>query len=278
MCTIGLLLGTELLFIKDSFGSRMNTVFKFYYHIWLLLGLLSPLLIAYLLRGPVPLPTSDAAASPVAGDAPTPTAARPRAARSGGLLAFALGATAVVFAGALTLAGLLYPLGATATKTGSFRGPATLDGAAWMETSRPGDAQAVRWLRERVPGRPVIAEAFGDDYTEAARVSTFAGLPTLLGWIGHELQWRGPQNEFDRRKQTVEAIYRTADPATLLVVLQGLKLEYVYVGRMEVEKYGPAVRDRFEGRMDVVYRGGDVTIYRLPQTTGIGVGLAEVRP
>ena len=31
-----ILIGTELIFIRDTFGSRMNTVFKFQYHAWLL--------------------------------------------------------------------------------------------------------------------------------------------------------------------------------------------------------------------------------------------------
>ncbi len=256
VCALGLLLGTELLFIRDSFGTRMNTVFKFYYHVWLLLGLLSPLLLVYLVRGPA------------AGAAP----ARPAR------LAQGLGGAGAALALALGLAGLLYPVGATWTKANGFRGPPTLDGAAWLETSRPGDAAAVRWLLERMPGRPTIVEAFGDDYSEAARISTFSGLPTMLGWIGHELQWRGPQPEFEQRRSAIEAVYRGADPSALASLLQGLRVDYVYVGGLEAERYGPGVRDRFEGRLDVVYRAADVTIYRVPRPTGIGVGLAEVRP
>ena len=29
----------EFVFIRDSFGSRMNTVFKFYYQAWILIAL-----------------------------------------------------------------------------------------------------------------------------------------------------------------------------------------------------------------------------------------------
>jgi hypothetical protein len=47
---------------------------------------------------------------------------------------------------------------------------------------------------------------------------------------------------------------------------------------MEVEKYGPGVRERFEGPLEAVYRGSDVTIYRVPRPVSVGVGLAELRP
>ncbi len=250
VCALGLLLGTELLFIRDTFGTRMNTVFKFHYHVWLLLGLLSPLLVAYLLRG---------GASRAAGAA--------------------LGRGALALAAVLLLGGLLYPLGATWTKLGGFQGPATLDGEAWLESVAPNEARAIRWLREQVPGRPVVVEAVGDDYTEYARVSTFAGLPTLIGWVGHELQWRGPLAEFGRRQEAAEAIYRRADLSAVVPLLQSLRAEYVYVGRLELEKYGAAVRERFEGHLEPVFRSGEVTIYRVPQPpSGVGVGLAEVRP
>jgi len=291
---VGLLLGTELIFLKDSFGTRMNTVFKFYYHVWLLLGLLSPLLVVYLLKGapnppgPPSLPrkggdgVADAGAPPSrsgrAAGGLGPSAPPSLTGRGAGGVGLALGGLGVVLAGALMLAGLLYPLGATWTKDNAFKDTPTLDGAAWMQTARPGDAEAIRWLQQNMPGRPVIAEAFGDDYSEAARVSTFSGLPTLLGWIGHELQWRGAQATFGQRKATLEAIYRTTDPASLPLYLRSQNVDYVYVGSMEVEKYGPGVRERFEGSLEPVYRSNNVTIYRVPQPVSVGVGLAELRP
>ena len=64
-------------------------------------------------------------------------------------------------------------------------------GDRFLERGAPADHRAIEWLRQNAPGRPVVVEAVGGDYTEHARVSTFSGLPTMIGWVGHELQWRG---------------------------------------------------------------------------------------
>ena len=52
-----------------------------------------------------------------------------------------------------------------------------------------------------------MLEAVGDDYSAFghARISTFTGLPTVMGWLGHELQWG---HDPGRRRQDVEALYR----------------------------------------------------------------------
>src|SRR5262249_57887891 len=156
VCALGLLVGTELLYIRDTFGTRMNTVFKFHYHVWLLLGLLSPLLVLYLLRGGA------------------------YRARGAGVL----GGAAVALAAGLVVGGVLYPLGATWTKGNAFKGPATLDGGALLETGPAGDAQAIRWLAENGPRRPVIVGAVGGGHSEDGARWDFAGLAPPPGGKG----------------------------------------------------------------------------------------------
>lgn len=109
-----------------------------------------------------------------------------------------------------------------------------------------------------------MLEATGGDYSEYARVSTFSGLPSVLGWGGHELQWRGRGEEPQRRTQDIDAIYEGADPAALRGLLDRYKVQYVFVGSLEVERYGPPVLDRFDRVLELVHRQGRVSIYRVP--------------
>jgi YYY domain-containing protein len=231
---MAVLLGTELIYIRDSFGTRMNTVFKFYYHVWLLLGLVAgPICGLWLARSVLFRP-----AAPLRG------------------------AVAVLSTCILAL-GLVYPIAATWTKSGSFRGPPTLDGAAFLERSRPGDAAAIRWLGAR-PDRPVVLEAIGGDYEEFGRVSTFSGLPTVLGWVGHELQWRGQLAEYGRRQQDVETVYRRATAEEALPILQRYRVGYVFVGTLEREKYGFGIDEQLGRWLTPVFRRENTVVYAVP--------------
>ncbi|HEY8477787.1 MAG TPA: DUF2298 domain-containing protein [Chloroflexota bacterium] len=242
------LLGCEIAYLSDAFGTRMNTVFKFHYQVWVLLSIAVPLSVVALVRGRLPVEGGVATPPP---DAPVRMLGR--VLRWGGL-----------GVGALLLAlGLVYPVEATLAKTGRFGGTATLDGGQWLRLARPAEHEALRWLRERVAGRPVVLEAVGGDYTEYGRVSAYSGLPTVLGWVGHELQWRGASPELTRRQQDVERMYTTASEVALRELLQRYRVQYLYVGPLEVQRYGVEARHRFEGLPGItpVFRNAEVTIY-----------------
>ena len=59
-------------------------------------------------------------------------------------------------------------------------------------------------------------------------------------------------------------MFKTADRATLTALLRQYRVEYVFVGSLEMEKYGAGVADRFEGLLEPVHRQGRVVIYRVP--------------
>jgi YYY domain-containing protein len=234
---VGLLLplAVEFIYLRDLFGTRMNTVFKFYFQAWVLLAL--------------------AAAYGV-------SVVTTRIHGVDGLV----WRLALVF---LVLGGLVYPALAIPSKTGDFSAQPVLDGMAWLETAHPDDYAAIRWLQANGPDGAVILEAPGESYSYLARVSALTGLPTVLGWDFHEFQWRGTYDEPARRKPDVDILYNSVDPGQTLTLLDKYDITYVYVGPLERGRYNPSGLTKFEQLLDRVYQGGGVTIYQRRENTGL---------
>ena len=105
------------------------------------------------------------------------------------------------------------------------------------------DYEATNWINENIEGRPVLLEANGSSYTYYERVSTITGLPTILGWRTHEWLWQStsadggvPQIVTEREKD-IETIYTSQDISEVKRLLDKYKVEYVYVGGCEREKF-----------------------------------------
>ncbi|MCK5920741.1 MAG: hypothetical protein KAG66_07350, partial [Methylococcales bacterium] len=110
---------------------------------------------------------------------------------------------------------------------------------------------------------PVLVEAVGGAYSEYARISANTGFATLLGWQGHENQWRGFDNpEPGRRNPLVKQIYESSDWDTTKSLLNEFGVNYVYVGNLEHRDYGQERFIKFEQNMDVAFANGSVTIYK----------------
>jgi len=231
-----LVLGPEFYFVKDLFKNRMNTVFKLYYQAWLLAALASAYALYYLTRW---------------WEAATPGAATLRAAW-GGLAALVL------------LAALLYPIGATLARTGGFSGERSLDALDDIKKSAPDEYAAIEWLKDR-EGTPTIVEAPGRSYTYPGRISAATGLPTLIEWPGHESQWRGQESSKDwfGRFDEVQTLYTTTDSSLASSILGKYEVRFVYVGKSEREMFPPAGLAKFDDLMDIAFKQGSVTIYRV---------------
>lgn len=175
---------------------------------------------------------------------------------------------------ALIGAATIYPVMATAARTANFTLSRSLDGTAYMSTDpvNQGDAQAIAWLNAHVTGDAVIVEgALYDEYTHNGRISAFTGLPTLMGWGGHELQWRynwlqqpGRADTIGQRLNAVAKIYTDTNEQQVLALLHQYSVRYVYVGAAERQLYPSADLGRFSTFLRTVYHSADVTIYAVP--------------
>jgi YYY domain-containing protein len=234
-----LTLGPEFVYLRDNFGLRLNTIFKFYYQAWLMFGVAALFAIGYLWQG-------WQGSKRIA----------PIIATAGYTLAF--------------LIALLFPIYAVNSRSMEFRGPATaesrhpatVDGLAQVNRHNPDEYEAIMWLRENIEGSPVILEAVGGQYSGYGRISAATGLPTLLGWGGHQYQWRGETPEPGIREPAVNQIYSQPDMLSVADLLNQYNVEYIYVGNLEQQLYGLTGLEKFAENLDTAFSNNGVTIYR----------------
>jgi YYY domain-containing protein len=228
-----LVLAPEFFYLRDQFGSRMNTIFKFYFQAWLLWGVAAAygtVILLHQLRG-----------------------------AWGGLFRLI---TVVVIGMAL-----FYPVLSIWDKTRGFNPPQglTLDGAVHIDIYAPDEMAAIEWLRSAPLG--VMVEAVrpdGGQYSDFARVSAQSGMPTVLGWIGHQLQWRGGNQEIGSRQADIERLYSTRSWEESAQILQQYEIRYIFVGSRERSTY-PLYEAKFERMLTLVFRQGEVVIYEVPR-------------
>jgi uncharacterized membrane protein len=100
----------------------------------------------------------------------------------------------------------------------------------------------------------------GGSYSEYARVATFSGQANVLGWPGHESQWRGGAVEIGSREQDLETLYNTADWETAKTILAQYHIRYVFVGSLENAKY-KVDESKFTANLGLAYQNDSVRIY-----------------
>jgi YYY domain-containing protein len=224
-----LVLAPEFFYLRDQFGSRMNTIFKFYFQAWLFWGAAGAYATALLLQQ-------------------------------------LRGISAGVFRLSLLLVlgmALVYPVLSLWDKTQGFNPThgRTLDGAAYIARNAPQEMAAIEWLRSAPLG--VIVEAVrpdGGQYSDFGRVAAHSGMPTVLGWVGHQIQWRGGSSEIGTRQGDIERLYTTRSWEEAGQVIRQYNIRYVVVGPRERSTYR-LFEAKFDRLLTPVFTQGDMVIY-----------------
>lgn len=273
---LGLLLPTfcEFVYLRDAFDNRLNTMFKLDFQAWTLLMVAGAYGVVTLLallheRSRRWLPEVRLMRGAVVGAA---------------TLAFALFAVA-------------YPLVTTYARTGhlgrtgEFGGPPVgwqgLSGFAYAKTTDPNEYAAVQWLSAHAADGDHLVEAAGNSYGETGnwfdnRFSAASGVPTVLGWFYHEVQWRGGDDTtrvvvLPERSADVKRLYETTNLTEARAVLVKYGVDWVVVGNAERVMYGscgtvgqcdaqppaPGLA-KFGDMLDLAYQSGNVAIYHVP--------------
>ncbi len=225
----GLTLVPEFFYLRDQFGTRMNTIFKFYFEAWMLWSIAA----AYALVVLIP------------------------ALRGVWKALFMLVVSASI------VMGLVYTAFGFSSKFYNVD-PAglTLDGTHSIQVYNPDEYAAYQFLDKQPLG--VVAEAVGGSYNPSyARVATHTGLPDVLGWPGHESQWRGGAEEMGSRESDIKRLYETNNWQEARDILQHYNIRYVFIGGSERSTYRVS-EGKFQQNLKPIFQQGSVTIYEAP--------------
>ena len=285
-----ILLGVEFLFLRDFLGGssyyRMNTLFKFYIQVWVMLGIASAYLLVDMWSG---RPIRERVVRGRVFLVPPPG-------RDWRRIAMSLAWEAAILL--LMLAALVYPAMGTPSRVRDRfdHSPpvGTLDGMAYMTTGTlvwpqgnpmklEYDYDAIRWLQANVKGTPVLAEAKIGYYREGGmRVASYTGLPMPLGGL-HQSEQRWP-DQVGQRDGLYMEFWNTADPARAWELIQKLGISYIYLGQLEQSLYNPYLTNSLmqwgvtyfrpegfpkfdqlvaQGRLEVAYENERTRIYRV---------------
>ncbi len=244
---------------------RMNTVFKFYLHIWILLAVAAAFGTWYVLdvvrpRVPLRVPTLRLRLA----DAIIP--------------AFAVCVVGFV------LTALVYPVFATPqrvqdrfTNETAIR-PRTDNGLAYMQGAVYGDQGvdlnladdyvAIQWLRHNVQGSPAIIEGITPNYRWGSRFSINTGLPAVAAWGWHEEQQRAMFVDVVKaRLAEVELFYNTTDTREAQRTIKRYDVRYVIVGALERLYFSEEGIAKLEsglgGMLKLVFQAGQTRIYEV---------------
>jgi YYY domain-containing protein len=224
---LAILIACELIYIKDNMGEtffRMNTVFKCYLPAWLMLGTAAFVMAGKWCASSLRIPNVP------------------------GRISAAL--TIVV----VTLLFIL-PFVVIAPVSNA---PGTLDGLAFLETQHPTDAGPVAYLRT-LTGNEILVEAEKGDYSYYSRVSSFTGIPAVVGQPFHEFMWRGNDDGwYADRPADIRAIYE--QPEKTVSLMKKYHATLLYVGDSERERYNITLP---AAGLENIYSSRGTDIYRL---------------
>jgi len=280
----------EFAFLRDAFDNRMNTMFKVDYQSWVLLMLAG----AY---GVMTLVWTATQSAPVAGAPSSRQSARSTHAAQRAPAAFSTRRAAVAVGVAfLALMASVYPAVVPFQRTGHFGQQGTdfggagngwlgLDGFRYVSETNPDEFLAMQWLRDHAGPDDRLAEAVGNSYGDAhgwfqSRFAAATGIPDILGWYFHEAQWRGGSEqivtrELPARAADIGTLYTTTDNAAARRILAKYGITWVIVGLTEEQgegqcsvpagcpPYAAQGLAKFDGMLDLAFRSGRVSIYRV---------------
>ncbi|MED5450938.1 MAG: DUF2298 domain-containing protein [Chloroflexota bacterium] len=217
-----LILVPELFYIGDVYGNRMNTVFKLYYPVWIFLSICSGYSIYQWARGNI---------------------------RTSKLLKYPY----TLIACLIVLGAFYYTPAAAMTKIGESNISGFIESDSGLEESQ---LSALKYAKTNIAINQGILESVGE-WDRSGFISRNTGIANIVNWPGHQNQWRDSNPDVYQRAADVETIYSTEDTNQAKSLLSKYQIDFVYIGKQELNKYSNNQLAKFESMGILVFGSTD---------------------
>lgn len=130
----------------------------------------------------------------------------------------------------------------------------------------PKESRVVQWINENIEGVPVIIEAPGKSFSNSSPVAIFTGLKSFLTWPNH-IKIRGARNfEITNKQEVIHNIYFSKDPINAFNLMIKNNIDYLFIGPNEFKIYHKESLDKFKnqpGFFEKVYSTDSTYLYKV---------------
>ncbi len=187
--------GAEFIFIVDSFNSRMNTVFKFYFFVYLLISIFS---VYFLYKIYLSLSKK----------------------------------TSLIFISVFLIfivPSFWWTISALNSRFEEHQGIRGFDGLSYLIDE---EKELISFIKKNTQTEDIVLETVGRAYSKSNFISASTGRATILGWPNHEMQWRGSSAAINDLQYKIELFYQ--DPNNNMEFLNEYNIKYVILSKNDI--------------------------------------------
>lgn len=187
--------GAEFIFIVDSFNSRMNTVFKFYFFVYLLISIFS---VYFLYKIYLSLSKK----------------------------------TSLIFISVFLIfivPSFWWTISALNSRFEEHQGIRGFDGLSYLIDE---EKELISFIKKNTQTEDIVLETVGRAYSKSNFISASTGRATILGWPNHEMQWRGSSAVINDLQYKIELFYQ--DPNNNMEFLNEYNIKYVILSKNDI--------------------------------------------
>ncbi|MAR34681.1 MAG: hypothetical protein CL714_04040 [Chloroflexi bacterium] len=221
---------SELFYVKDIFNNRMNTIFKFHYQVWIVFSITSGITLKFLLQHNFKKITK-----------------------------YIFSVTIII----LLTSNIYFVTTSYLTKIKeSSNANPNLSSTNHLENNT-NKYKLIRYLKQNSNHNDVLIETKGQSYTLDSQISSESRIPTILGWVGHQLQWRSNHDEIFDRETDIDTFYMSNDSKEIINIINKYSITMIIIGPNEIQKYNINSLDKLLHISEIIYKNNDYTLLRV---------------